>query len=33
MRTMPLLENLEFHERNANAPPLFVNKNGRVRGH
>ncbi len=30
MRTMQLLEGLEFHERNANAQPMFVDKNGRV---
>ncbi len=30
MRTMNLLQGLEFHEHNPNAQPLFVDKNGRV---
>lgn len=30
MKTMQLLEGLEFHEHNPNAQPLFVDKNGRV---
>ena len=30
MRTMQLLEGLEYHEHNPNAQPLFVDSNGRV---
>jgi quercetin dioxygenase-like cupin family protein len=30
MRTMQLLENVEFHEREPNAEPLFVDQYGRV---
>ena len=30
MRTMDLLEGIEFRERSANAQPLFVDNNGRV---
>ncbi len=30
MRTMNLLEGLEFHDRNPYAQPLFVNEGGRV---
>ncbi len=30
MRTIQLLEGLEFHEHNPNAQPLFVDRNGRV---
>ncbi|HET7091067.1 MAG TPA: cupin domain-containing protein [Anaerolineae bacterium] len=30
MKTMHLLEGLEFHDKNPNAEPLHVDKNGRV---
>jgi quercetin dioxygenase-like cupin family protein len=30
MKTMQLLEGLEFHDKNPNSQPLFVDENGRV---
>lgn len=30
MKTMPLLDGLAFHDKNANAQPLFVDPQGRI---